>query len=76
MRIKDDQNFFFFWFLGPHLQYMEAPRLGVKFGPMSQPQQCRIRAPPATYATAHANAGSLGEARGRTRILMDPSWVR
>ena len=38
----------FFHFLGPHLQHMEVPRLGVKpelkLGP---------------YTTAHSNAGSL-----------------
>ena len=40
--------FFFFVFLGLHLQYMEVPRLGVK----SELQ------PPA-YTTAHTNTGSL-----------------
>ena len=40
--------FFFFGFLGPHLQHMEVPRLGVKLE-LQQP----------TYTTAHSNTGSL-----------------
>ena len=27
------KNFFFFFFLGPHLWHMEVPRLGVKLDP-------------------------------------------
>ena len=63
---------------------MEVFRLGVKLElqhqPTPQPQQCRIRAKSATYATVHANArpllNPLGEARGQIPLLMDPSWVR
>ena len=44
---------FFFSFLGPHLQHMEVPKLGVQTaiaaGPTPQPQQRQIRAAFATY---------------------------
>ena len=68
----------FVFFLGPHPQHMEVPRLGVKSEPQlrPQPQQCRIWASPSTYTIAHGNARSLtplSEARDWTRILMDPS---
>ena len=52
--------------LGPHLWHMEVPRVGVEselhLRPTPQPQQCQILNP-------------LSEARNRTRILMDTSWV-
>ena len=50
---------FIFCFLGPHLQHMEVPRLGVKselqlpaYKPTSQPQQCQIQAVSATYTSS------------------------
>ena len=47
--------FLFLFLLGPHLQHMEVPRLGVKL----EPQHCQIQAASATYTTAHGNTGSL-----------------
>ena len=73
---------FFFFYLGPHLQHVEVPRLAVK----SEPQLL-------AYATATANAGSephlwlmlqleqcwilnpLSKPRDQTYILMDTSRV-
>ena len=69
-------------FLGLHLQHMEVPRLGVEL-------ELQLLAYPTVTATWDPSRvcdlyhGSqqcwiprpLSEARGRTRILMDPSWV-
>ena len=73
---------FFVLFLGPHLQHMEVPRLGVE----SELQ-------PLAYATVTATLdlscicdlhysscqcwilNALSKARDRTCILMDTSWV-
>ena len=56
-------NFFFFFFLGPHSQRMEVPRLGwnqsYSCRPIPQPQQCRIQAASVTYTIAHDNTRSL-----------------
>ena len=53
----------FIFFLGLHLEQMEAPGLGwnqsCSCQPTLQPQQRRIQAASATYATAYGNAGSL-----------------
>ena len=54
LRQKNDKFFFliFFFFLGPHLQHMEVPRIGnwsCSHQPMPQPQQCGIRAASVTY---------------------------
>ena len=55
--------FFFFVFLGPHLQYMEVPRLGVESElpcrPTLWPQQYGIWAMSMTYTTGHSSARSL-----------------
>ena len=70
--------FYYFFFLGPHLQYMEAPRLGVEselqLQPTPQPQQHQIRVTTATYATACGNAGSLTH-RARLRIKPASLWT-
>ena len=65
--------FCLFCFLGPHLQYMGVPSLGVEL-----PQQCQIRAASVTYTTPqhHWILSPLSEARDRTHILMDTSQVR
>ena len=49
---------FFFFFLGPHQQHMEIPRLGVKLQ-LELPQQHQIRATSAACTTAHGSTGSL-----------------
>ena len=52
--------FFVFCMLGPHLQHMESPRLGVKSElQLPQRQQCQVQAMSATYTAAHSNARSL-----------------
>ena len=51
--------FFLFVFLGPHLQYMEVPRLGAESELQLQQQPLGIRAMSATYTTAHGNDESL-----------------
>ena len=54
---------FFFFFLGPHPQHMEFPRLGLNQSYSCwltpQPQQRRIPAMSVTYTIAHGNSGSL-----------------
>ena len=67
--------FFFFCFLGPHLQHMEVPRLGVEselqllaFTTTQDPSGT------ATYTTAHGNAGSLTH-WVRPRIEPAFSWI-
>ena len=54
---------FSFSFLGPHLQHMDVPRLGIEsdlqLRPKLQPQQHQIQAASSTYTTAHGNPGSL-----------------
>ena len=53
----------FLVFLGPHLQHMEVPRLGLNQScshwPIPQPEQCQIWATSETYITAHSNTRSL-----------------
>ena len=74
--------FFFLCFLGPHLCHMKVPRLGIK---------SKLQLPASTTATAmkdlshvcdlhHSSRqrqllNPLSEARDRTLILMDTSWV-
>ena len=53
-------NYYYFVFSGPRPQHMEVPRLGVES--KLQPQQCQILNP-------------LSEARDRTCIFMNSSWV-
>ena len=48
IRMEASPEHFFFFFLGPYLQHMEVPRLGVE----SELQLL-------TYTTAHSNAGPL-----------------
>ena len=73
---------FFFLFLGPHMQHMEVPRLGV---------ECELQLPAYTTATAMPDLSSicnlhhtsqqcqifnpLSEARYRTWILMGTRWI-
>ena len=68
-----------FCFLGPHLQHMEVPRVGVE----SEPQQPAYVIATATrdpslicnlHHTAHSNAGSLTQ-RARPGIKPTTSWL-
>ena len=75
-------DFFMFCFLGPHLQHMEVPSLGV---------ESELQPPAYTTATAVSDPSHicylhhsswhrgilnpLSEARDGTCILMDVSWV-
>ena len=67
-----------FFFLGPHLQHMKVPRLGVGSScscwPTPQPQQCRIPAASATYTTAHGKVRALTHG---ARAVIEPksSWI-
>ena len=73
----------FFAFLGPYLQHMEVPRLGVKL----ELQLLAYTAATATWdpsrvcdlhhsSQQHQIPEPLREARDQTRILMDTSWIR
>ena len=66
------QIIIFICFLGPHLQHMEVPRLGVELEP--QPLQHQIQAMSATYTTAHGNAGSSTH-WARPGIEPASSWI-
>ena len=55
--------FLVFCILGPHLQHMEVPRLGVK---------SELQMP--AYATAHSNTGSLIH-QPRPGITPTSSWM-
>ena len=68
-----------FVFLGPHLQHMEVPRLGVESElqppAYTKAQQLQIQAASVTYTTAHSNSGSLPHwaSQGWICILVDTS---
>ena len=73
----------FFVFLGPHLEHMEFPRLGVKL----EPQLLTYPTATATWDLSHVCdlrhtswqcqiLNSLSEASDRTLVLMDTSRVR
>ena len=70
--------FVLFCFLGPHLQYMEVPRLGSNQSyscrPTPQQQRCRIWATSATYTTALGNTRSLNPLSERPGIKPATSW--
>ena len=89
-QISRDENtnslsffFFFFFFLGPNPRHVEVPKLGV---------EVELQLPASTTATApaiqdwsricdhssqqHWIPDQLREARDRTRIFMDTSWIR
>ena len=70
-------------FLGPHLQHVEVPRLGVKLelqlpaytaaiGMRDPSRACDLH----HSSWQHQILNPLSEARDGTRILMDASWVR
>ena len=65
-------------FLGPHLQYMEVPRLGSNWSyshrPTPQLQQHGIWAMSATYTMAHGNTRSLTH-WARPGIKPSSSWI-
>ena len=74
--------FYYFAFLWPRPQRMEAPRLGVELEPqlppMTQPQQREILASSSTYTHSSQQCHILSpliEARDQTPVFMDPSWV-
>ena len=75
---KLNEIFFFFVFLGLHLQHVEVPRLGVQLElqlpAYTTATQHGIGAASATYITAHGNASSLIHC-ARPGIEPMPSWV-
>ena len=76
-------SFFFFLTLGPHLRHMEVPRLGVQL----ELQLLVYTIATAARDLSHicdlhhssqqccVTLNPLGEARDRTHVLMDTSWV-
>ena len=77
------KNYYYFFFLGPHLQYMGVPRLGV----WSEVQLAAYTTATATpdpsciYASLHHSSrqprilNPPNEARDGTHVLMDASQV-
>ena len=73
--------FFFFVFLGLHLQHMEVPRLGVELE-LLPPSYARVTATqdPSHVCNPHHSSwpcqilNPLNEASERTRFLMDTNW--
>ena len=73
------QSFFFFFFLGLHLRYMEVPRLGVEDMQLS-PYNTATLDPSCICDLSRSlwqcwNLNPLSGARDQTRILMATSWV-
>ena len=73
---------FFFCFLGPHLQHMEVPGLGVKsdLQPPAHTTATATRDPSRTCDPHHGSQqhwilNPLSEDRARTHTLMDTSQV-
>jgi len=72
----------FFFFVGPHLQHMGLPRLGIK-SELQLPATATATAKPDPSLVCNLHHSSWqhrilnppSEARDRTHILMDPSWV-
>ena len=66
------------FFLGPHPQRMEVPRLGVeselKLPADATARQHGIQAVPATYMTACSHSGSFTH-RARPAIKLESSWI-
>ena len=76
-------SYFFLFSLGPHPWHMEVPRLGIK-SELQLPACGRATAmpdPSHVYGLHHSSQqhwipNPLNEARDRTDILTDTSWVR
>ena len=67
--------FIYLVFLGPHLQHMEVPRLGVRMElwPMAY---TIATATPVTCTTAYSNTGFLAlKAKDQTFVLVDTSQI-
>ena len=76
-------SFFAFVFLGPHLRHPEVPRLRVESElPLPASTAATVTATPdpscicSLYSRQHGIPNPLGEARDRTRLLVDASQIR
>ena len=73
---------FFLLFLGPKVRHREVPRLGVE-SELQLPAYTTVTAvldPSLVFKLRHSSKhrqtlSPLNQARDRTHILMDPSWV-
>ena len=72
----------FFFFLGPRLQHMEVPRLGVKSEQLPAYTTATATWDPSHVCDLQCNSGQprlgnpLSEVRNQIRSLMDTSWAR
>ena len=83
MKIKRMSFLFFIFFLGPHLQHMEVPRLGVEWE-LQLLAYTTVTATPDLSRICELHCSSrqrwilnpLSEAKDGTHILVDTSWIR
>ena len=73
-------QFFFFFLLGPHLWHTKVPRLEVTLE-LQLPAYTTARPDPSCVCKLYHNSlqrrifNPLSDARDRTRVLVDASWV-
>ena len=77
------RSFFFFFFSGPHLWHMEVSGLVVEselqlpaYTTVTSNARSELHLSPTLHLVVMPDPNSLSEARDRTSILMDASWVR
>ena len=82
MSLVDPEQFLVFFFLGPHPQHMEVPRLGIELELQLLGYTTATATPdPSRICNLYHSSGQcqilnpLSHDRDRTLILMDTSWV-